>query len=318
MENVLLLMKKRRSGKTAQWTKIFDDFALESHYGMDAAYYDGYLYYSGTAKSKYATSLKSLARFSLTDFKQTFQYYSVMATSNHAMVMSGGLAYIHLGDNGPSYPGRNWWWKINPALWNSSSPEYYSDTPMQSILNGRMIDAGDGKLLSFTASTYGWVQELNKATNTFSYLAGGSKYVNMYPRGGVAMYNGAILAYGRGSNPALLNDTVAIYNRNDLAVLENRGIAPIPPRINSTNFARLNGKFYLYGGTANTAGTIFHNDLWQFDPVTNVWTEIAVAPQIAQGMSKAALVSDGNALYLIGGQLAGQYKSSYDIWKIEF
>lgn len=321
MESAALLLNKKGSGgKPTNWTKISTKVPVMAQYGIAADLYGREIMFSGTAFSGVNSQMLGIARVNIDTDVRAFHPKSTMATSNHGMAVVGNKAYIILGDNGPTLPGRRWWWSLELDKWNTQAG-YYSDYPMQYISQGRLIDAGDGNLLAFssqggavTGGTY--VQEMNIAANKFTYLASGINQTYMHQRGAVRMWQGNILMFGKGTS-GTSNDTISIYNRLDASLLERRATAPIPPRANSTNFAILNGLYFMYGGTSDlTASKKYLNDLWSYNPEFDTWVQYAVTSQIPKGMEKAELLSDGNFLYLCGGATSAT-ESLGDIWKIE-
>ncbi len=117
----------------------------------------------------------------------------------------------------------------------------------------------------------------------------------------VALDNHLYVAGGEsaGGQPV---DSVAIY---DLDSNEWRQAEPLPQPLANIAMTAANGRIFAAGGSraASDAGqeetsSDLVASLYAFDPQTSVWTEAAALPYSVAG---AALVSDGQSLYLLGG-----------------
>jgi DNA-binding CsgD family transcriptional regulator len=95
-------------------------------------------------------------------------------------------------------------------------------------------------------------------------------------------------------------DTVAVYN---LASNEWNRSTPLPRPLANAALAGANGSLFVAGGSSiaveqGNGGHSLSDRLYVFDSTTGVWTEAATLPYPTAG---AALVTDGESLYLIGG-----------------
>lgn len=73
-----------------------------------------------------------------------------------------------------------------------------------------------------------------------------------------------------------------------------RECAPIPTGRASACACVADGKAYVFGGR-NSQGAHL-NDLWQYDPKTDTWTDLGAAPM--KGRVNATMVSDGTKLFV--------------------
>lgn len=71
-------------------------------------------------------------------------------------------------------------------------------------------------------------------------------------------------------------------------------------------------KGYFFGGYN---GTDFLNDLWEYDPLMDSWTELDSLPDI--GRSGAAAVVIGDTVYIIGGKTDSDFAIP-DVWAYSF
>lgn len=70
--------------------------------------------------------------------------------------------------------------------------------------------------------------------------------------------------------------------------------APMPEGRASAAACVLNGKAYVFGGRDQSGKA--HNDLWEYNPETNIWTKVAVCP--GKQRVRAVAIGYNNALYL--------------------
>jgi hypothetical protein len=105
-------------------------------------------------------------------------------------------------------------------------------------------------------------------------------------------------------------------------------------RCGAVSWTDASGKFWLFGGGSNTPDNIY-NDLWMFDPSTNLWTwisgsstpfaggvygveAVASAANVPGARSGAVNWSDGNGnLWLLGGggYASNGYGGLNDLWQ---
>jgi DNA-binding CsgD family transcriptional regulator len=95
-------------------------------------------------------------------------------------------------------------------------------------------------------------------------------------------------------------DTVAVY---DLGANEWSQAAALPRPLANAAAAAANGRLYVAGGSGPAGGQAAGNhslagSLYVYDAATGVWSELAPLPYPLAG---AALVTDSQSLYLIGG-----------------
>jgi N-acetylneuraminic acid mutarotase len=93
--------------------------------------------------------------------------------------------------------------------------------------------------------------------------------------------------------------TMGDFYRFDLNTETWQSIAPLPPgkeRQYASGFS-LNGKGYLFGGYD---GSSFLNDLLEYDPVGNTWTEKTSLPGDGRGGMSCFVL--GDTAYIVGGK----------------
>ena len=74
----------------------------------------------------------------------------------------------------------------------------------------------------------------------------------------------------------------------------------------------INGKMYVFGGMSYLNSIVYYKDLWEFDPVTNKWTQKADAPTTGGG--KAAVVFN-EKMYVFSGYNLLIYDPVTDKWE---
>ncbi len=94
--------------------------------------------------------------------------------------------------------------------------------------------------------------------------------------------------------------TVALVEAYDLTVNEWRARAPLPEPLANLAAATLGDYIYVAGGSTLTATgeSLVSDNFLRYDPANNRWDELGALPTPLAG---AQLVSDGRALYLLGG-----------------
>ena len=113
------------------------------------------------------------------------------------------------------------------------------------------------------------------------------------------LFNGAL---DNGS----LNNKVEVINLNDGSISFSTD-NPQPARVSGVS--SWNGKIYSFGGTV--APNVYSNKLYEFDPQTEVWTELAAMP--INGETKGEIVN--GKLYVFGGY-NGTASNKIDIYDI--
>lgn len=95
-------------------------------------------------------------------------------------------------------------------------------------------------------------------------------------------------------------NTSAQVTAYDLRVNEWRTVAPLPAPLANLAVAAIHDQVFAAGGSSNdTAGAITVRDsFYHYDPVKDTWQSLGTLPNPLAG---AQLVSDENALYLLGG-----------------
>jgi N-acetylneuraminic acid mutarotase len=82
----------------------------------------------------------------------------------------------------------------------------------------------------------------------------------------------------------------------------------------------INNKIYVGLGNDPKIVTGHYNDLWQYDPVTDVWTRKADAPAAAEGQFSIAFSLDDSTTYICSGSAGGSppamwlYNANTDSW----
>lgn len=119
---------------------------------------------------------------------------------------------------------------------------------------------------------------------------------------------GDIVYIGNGAAPwfAGLNDFATF----DLNTYTWSAIAAMPigqERQYANGFSH-NGKGYVFAGYSNGN---FLNDLWEYDPITNVWTQKNDFPSF--GRSGSSHFTIGDTTYIIGGKSSSEYAIS-EVW----
>lgn len=92
---------------------------------------------------------------------------------------------------------------------------------------------------------------------------------------------------------------------------------PAPGRYGSASFA-LNQKGYIVSGNLGTATGPYSNQLWEFDPVTNIWTSRSPLPATTRYSGRG--VGIGNFAYIFGGLNGiGNSTSTFfnDLWQYD-
>lgn len=106
--------------------------------------------------------------------------------------------------------------------------------------------------------------------------------------------------------------TTARVTAYDLRVNEWRTVAPLPEPLANLAVATLHDQLFVAGGSSNDAdGTsIVRDSFYQYDPVSDRWQSLGTLPNPLAG---AQLVSDDNALYLLGGWDGQQLRD--ELWR---
>lgn len=81
-----------------------------------------------------------------------------------------------------------------------------------------------------------------------------------------------------------------------------------PSARRNTTLVAYNNKLYVYGGYPDL------NDLWEYDPSTDTWTELSVSNITGRGIHAAAVV--GDKMYIIGGYASSSYVA--EVWEYDF
>lgn len=76
-------------------------------------------------------------------------------------------------------------------------------------------------------------------------------------------------------------------------------LAPLPEPRSAYALASANGKLFLFGGWD---GTVYTNDVWEYNPDTNTWSKRSAMPT-ARAFAAAVVASD-ESIYVIGGENA--------------
>lgn len=104
----------------------------------------------------------------------------------------------------------------------------------------------------------------------------------------------------------LYNDIWAYREPTGWEKIESSGTVPSPRHSHAAT--TLGGLMYVYGGTDGT--TVF-NDMWEYDPATNEWTQkLWTGPYNAPDRYEGTLTGGGvgsDYLYLYGGRRPGGY-----------
>jgi N-acetylneuraminic acid mutarotase len=86
---------------------------------------------------------------------------------------------------------------------------------------------------------------------------------------------------------------------------------PANARTRAVGFS-LNGMGYFYGGEifTNTIGYVYYNDMWEYNPTSNTWTQKNPVPTPANGRGSAVAFTIGNKAYIGTGGGSSFYNSN--------
>jgi N-acetylneuraminic acid mutarotase len=131
--------------------------------------------------------------------------------------------------------------------------------------------------------------------------------------------------FAAGGRVHVLNGGYPTFGEFDLAtgdleydpILNSWQLQPLPSplhRMEATSFA-LNGKGYLgLGGMFSQWGSIYLDDLWEFDPADNSWVQKTPLPGASRSSSRAFVL--GGKAYVIGGYVE-DLGASHEVWEYD-
>lgn len=109
---------------------------------------------------------------------------------------------------------------------------------------------------------------------------------------------GGVINGPDGSNP-----TVTTVQKYSIGIDEWTSVADLPIPLNHPNSAVVNGKIYVLGGLTVTESPTFWNATgysYEYDPESDVWTEIGGLPE-GRWTGSASVGVSGTTVYLAGG-----------------
>lgn len=129
----------------------------------------------------------------------------------------------------------------------------------------------------------------------------------------VASSSGDLYAIGGEGANAILSAAVDVY---DLNTNEWRSAAALPVPLANMDAVAWQGSIFVAGGTTaaspDDAGRVISDVLWRYDLAGDSWEAVGKLPM---GLAGAALVTEGDRLYLIGGWDGEQARS--ELWALD-
>jgi len=259
---------------------------------------------------RYNPAATSGSRWSLLDYVP-----AKVGTLNSDTSTGGGLVYCNNCGQGEIWvsplTGRNGYatstdyetgglvfrYKIDPVTCDvgganpgtGSSPcAGYNTWPYQAKTASTPVPASQGASLAYPGSG-----------NTIYGSAGGSATSFM-------TYNTALNLWNNFSKGALENGNPISQFENVIATVSNQGAG--------NSIVQLGGKFYILAGGST-------NNFMKYDPVTNIWTQLANTPITVDGRVSdgGALTTDGTNIYALRGftsQEFWKYNPTLDVWTV--
>ena len=226
--------------------------------------------------------------------RSTATYYSTAAEINGEMYVFGGYNSDEV-------------WKYNPQdnVWTkkrNAPMSFYKASTIK--LNTKLYVFYYEHLYEYNPATDIWTSKCSGGPDGWG---GGSTAVEI---------NGKIYVFG-GFNEGYPAWGVWVYDpvTDSWSKKEYNSSNRPNARVNHSAVA-INGKMYVFGGhNGSGVGGLF--DLWEYDPVTNGWTQKANGPYL--GHSSSSVVINGK-MYVFGGTTcdSGGYYSCYNsLWEYD-
>lgn len=187
-------------------------------------------------------------------------------------------------------------------LWTSMTGNPGNPSSMDSpgfVINGKAYIPAAGEMYEYDPATDRWTKK--SYPDALGYFGGGSAF-SINGKG----YLGVGWVHGKNTN---IRDFFEYDPVTD--IWTQKTSFPGAPRDNATSFSLPNGKGYVAMGFSTTQSMYF-NDVWEYDPVSDSWTRLEDFPGTPRFGARAVVY--GAEAYIIGGY-GGIYEK--DMWRFQ-
>ncbi len=293
-----------RSGATMVYDANGDSLILFGGWDVDTDFNDTWLY--------------DPAEGAWTDLALAGSIPAPRALYQMAFDMAQGVAVLFGGTSDAGRYGDTWVFDPMTAAWSEVAAGEVAPEPRSA---GAMVYDEEAQLIVM----FGGVGDAGRFDDTWIFDTVAATWAMVGPsepvpsaRSGHAMaydgFSGQIVLFGGYDGSNLLDDTwVFDLATNTWTEVSPAGEAPIARGNHCMAYDPYSGFIYLFGGSD---GAEMLNDLWAYDLVANVWTEVTLIGTLPVGREQHTLVYDqGRGRLLLFGGFDASETELADLWE---